>query len=308
MVQKYSKMLLEYKTKNRCKNLWVGFGFGLAEGCFIASFAYLFWAGTAFLMDYFNEDENKFEVEADQINVSIFVTVFGSLCAGTAHFFGPNYSVSRKAAERVFDVLEYPTKIDAVQMNENPDLKSANNLTGKIEFKNVWFRYPYEPEKFVLRGCSFVIEPNQDVCVIGALGSGKTAIFELLMRFYNPDYGEILLDGVSITAYKLHPLRKQVSVVMKQPKLFNYSVLENILYGDKNASNQQVMDAVELANATDFVNEGKFHKYDFTAKSLMATMEANKEAIVNKIGQEKYDEEIMVLEEMAENELLEGIF
>ena len=56
------------------------------------------------------------------------------------------------------------------------------------------------------------------------------------------------------------------------------------------------------------MNEGKFHKYDFTAKSLKATMEANKDAIINKIGQEKYDEEIMVLEEMEENELLEGIF
>lgn len=114
MVEKYKKMLIQHKTKNRCKNLWIGFGFGLAEGCFIASFAYLFWAGVAFLQDNFNEDENKFDVEADVINVSIFSTVFGALCAGTAHFFGPNYSVSKKAAERVFDILEYPSKIDAI--------------------------------------------------------------------------------------------------------------------------------------------------------------------------------------------------
>lgn len=142
------------------------------------------------------------------MNISIFCTVFGALCAGTAHFLGPNYSASKKAAERVYEILEYKTKIDAIAMNMNPMLKDANEMIGKIEFKNVWFRYPFEPDKFVLRGCSFVIEPSMDVCVIGANGSGKSAILDLLMRFYDPDYGEILIDGVRISAYKLHPLRK----------------------------------------------------------------------------------------------------
>ena len=308
LVTKYERMLLKHSRKNRCTNFCVGFMFGLAEGCFIATFAYLFWAGVKFTQDNFNEENIGFDVEADQINVSIFCTVFGSLCAGTAHFFGPNYAASRQAAERVYDVLEYRTKIDAIAMNENPMLKDAHDLKGKIEFRNVWFRYPYEPDKFVLRGCSFVIEPNMDVCVIGAVGSGKGAILDLLMRFYDPDFGEILLDGVSITAYKLHPLRKQISVVMREHCLFNYSILENILYGERNASNQDVIDAVAIANAEDFVQEGKFHRYDYTAESLLKTMEANKDAIVAKIGLEKFDEEIEVLEEMADQEALEGIF
>lgn len=139
----------------------------------------------------------------------------------------------------------------------------------------MWFRYPYEKDKFVLRGVSFVVEPHTDVCIIGKSGSGKQAILDLLMRFYDPDFGEILIDDVSITSYKLHPFRKQVSVVMRDSHIFNYSILDNILYGDSNASNQLVMDAVKTANAEDFINEGKFHRYDFTADSLLKTMMAN---------------------------------
>jgi len=159
------------------------------------------------------------------------------LCAGTAGFFGPNYSESIKAAKRVFEILEYRTKIDAIAMNENRNLKDAADMKGKIEFKNVWFRYPYEKDRFILRGANFVIEPETDVCIIGKLGSGKTAIIDLLMRFYDPDFGEIFIDDVSITSYKLHPLRKQMSVVMEKPTIFNYTILDNILYGDNMASN-----------------------------------------------------------------------
>lgn len=256
---------------------------------FIASFAYLFYIGIWFTQENFDEEENGFLVEADQINICIFATVFGALAVGTAGFFGPDYGKSCKAAERVFEVLEYKTKIDAIAMNENPMLKDPTNLSGKIEFKNVWFRYPYDPDNFVLRGASFVIEPNDDVCIVGDHDSGKTAILDLIMRFYDPDFGEVLLDGVSITSYKLHPLRKKVSVVLKQPKMFNYSILDNILYGDNSATNESIKAAVATANAEDFVNEGIFHKYDFTAASLLSTMKANEPALIAKLGQEKYE-------------------
>lgn len=89
------------------------------------------------------------------------------MCVGTAGFFGPDFFASVKSAKAVLDILEYPTKIDAVAMNYNPNLKNPENLKGKIEFKNVWFRYPYAPDKFILRGCSFVIEPNADICIVG---------------------------------------------------------------------------------------------------------------------------------------------
>lgn len=95
---------------------------------------------------------------------------------------------------------------------------------------------------------------------------------------------------------------------MKKPCLFNYTLLENILYGERDASNQDIMDAIKIANASEFVDEGKFHRYDYTADSLRKTMEVNKDAIVAKIGLEKFKDELEVLEEMAEQEQLEGIF
>lgn len=186
----------------------VGFMFGLAEGCFIATFAYLFYIGVWFTQDNFNEENNGFDVEADQLNIQIFCAVFASIGAGTAGFFAPDYSAACKAAKRVFEIIEYETNIDAQAMNLQKNLKDAAEMKGKIEFKNVWFRYPNNPDKFVLRGANFIIEPNEDCCVVGNHGSGKRAIIDLLMRFYDPDSGEIYIDGISINSYKLHPLRK----------------------------------------------------------------------------------------------------
>ena len=85
---------------------------------------------------------------------------------------------------------------------------SANDIKGKIEFKNVWFRNPNDPRHFVLKGVSFVIEPNQSVAFVGQFGAGKSTIASLLLRFHDPDFGEIMVDDQNIQAYKLKELRQ----------------------------------------------------------------------------------------------------
>ncbi len=126
-------------------------------------------------------------------------------------------------------------------------------MKGKIEFKNVWFRYPTRKEDFVLKDFCIVINPCETVALVGESGCGKSTFVNLMMRFYDVDFGEILLDGINIKNYNLHELRKAVSLVMQEPIIFNYSILENVLYGKVNAKNSEVLEATEIANCTEFI-------------------------------------------------------
>mmetsp|Transcript_39000 Transcript_39000/g.59346 ORF Transcript_39000/g.59346 Transcript_39000/m.59346 type:complete len:163 (-) Transcript_39000:2634-3122(-) len=158
---------------------------------------------------------------------------------------------AQAAVDRIFSMLDFPSRINAIEMEEDKSKKripNPNQVEGVIEFKNVWFRYPTRKEDFVLKGLSIKITANEKVALVGESGCGKSTFVNLLMRFYDVDAGEVLLDGVNVKDYNLHDLRKAVSLVMQEPIIFNYSILENILYGKLDASNSEVQAASEISN------------------------------------------------------------
>lgn len=120
------------------------------------------------------------------------------------------------------------------------------------------------------------------------------------MRFYDVDQGQILLDDVDIRDYNLHDLRKAISLVMQEPIIFNYSILENILYSKLDATNTEVRKACEISNSLEFI-EGKTDQFklDDTAQGLLKELTKNEEIIKEMIGEEKYKEEKETLEKMA---------
>jgi ATP-binding cassette subfamily B (MDR/TAP) protein 1 len=149
----------------------------------------------------------------------------------------------------VFEIIETPSKINAIE-SEGLEI---TNVVGKIEFKDVWFRYPTRPEEFVLRGLNLTINPRESVALVGESGCGKSTFVNLMMRFYDPDSGTIMLDGVDLKKYKLHALRNAISLVMQEPIIFNYTIVDNMLYGKLDASNTQIKAAAELANCNEFI-------------------------------------------------------
>jgi ATP-binding cassette subfamily B (MDR/TAP) protein 1 len=141
------------------------------------------------------------------------------------------------AAEAIFELIDYPSKINALKMDRDDEGEEFAGKVGTIEFKDVWFRYPTRKEDFVLRGMNLKIEPNESVALTGESGCGKSTFINLMMRFYDPDFGTILLDGKDLKSYNLHKLREKVSLVMQEPIIFNYSISENLLYSKLDASN-----------------------------------------------------------------------
>ena len=124
---------------------------------------------------------------------------------------------------------------------------------GEVEFQNVWFRYPTRKNDWVLKGLNLKIMPNETVALVGESGCGKSTIVSLILRFYDVNEGRILVDGVDVREWDLKSLRRAMGLVMQEPTLFNYSVAENILYGEPNSLNSDLRKVTQISNATEFI-------------------------------------------------------
>ena len=149
-------------------------------------------------------------------------------------------------AERIFEVID-----TASERYEHPEAVTLPQIHGKIEFRNVHFSY--ERGKEVIKGASFTIVPGEVIGLIGRSGAGKSTIINLLTRFFEPDSGEILIDGTPLDKIKLTQLRANMGIVMQEPFLFNASITENIAYGMEHASFSEVIEAARAAYAHDFI-------------------------------------------------------
>jgi len=113
-----------------------------------------------------------------------------------------------ESARKVLHVMETPSKIDILHEQEKE--KKAimqGSLKGKIEFRDVWFRYPTRPEQWIFKGLNLTINPDEIVAVVGESGAGKSTFINLIMRFYEPEMGQVLIDDVDVRDYKIADLR-----------------------------------------------------------------------------------------------------
>ena len=157
-----------------------------------------------------------------------------------------DFSGSLACGERVAEILEAEVKVA-----DAPDAIDAPPFRGDIVFENVTFAY--DPGQPVLQNLSFKAFPGERVALIGSSGTGKSTIVNLLLRFYDPSEGRILIDGQDIRRYTLKSLREQISVVLQEPVLFHRTIRENIAYGKPEASFEEIADAAKKAQAHDFI-------------------------------------------------------
>ena len=183
--------------------------------------------------------------------------LYTAFVAGAMGQFADLYSQVQKAVgatHRVRELLqEQPEFTLELPARASGAAVPHHALRGEVEFRRVHFRYPSRPEVEVLKGVSFAVRPGEKIAMVGPSGSGKSTIIALLLRFYDPQPGEILVDGRPAPAYPLTWLRNQMSVVPQEALLFGGTILENIAYGRPGATEAEVTEAARLAYAHEFV-------------------------------------------------------
>jgi ATP-binding cassette subfamily B protein len=209
-----------------------------------ATIALIFWSGG-----------NRILHGALSLGVLTAFTMFAQ------RFFRPIQDLSEKfnilqsamaASERIFKLLDEPVLVES-----DPNAIPLDHPRGEIEFRNVWFSYRNVPEPaeedWVLRDVSFRVNPGQTVAIVGHTGAGKTTLISLLLRFYDVQRGQILLDGKDVRFIDLQDLRRQFGIVLQDPFLFTGTIESNICLGTPGITRSTVESAVDEIGLGDFV-------------------------------------------------------
>ncbi|CAF1214538.1 unnamed protein product [Adineta steineri] len=187
--------------------------------------------------------------------VSMFAQALGFLSSiGT---FFQSISEAQGAAVSVFRLIEevHDENINEKEILEEniSDERSISNINGDIEFDNVSFSYPSRENATALNNLKFIARANQTTALVGSSGCGKSTCVSLLLRYYEPSAGRIMIDGQSITDHKIKQFRQNIGVVSQEPILFGLSIYENIRFGKMNATRAEIEHAAEQANAHKFI-------------------------------------------------------
>ena len=214
-------------------------------GCIVL----VLWSGASLLQNG--------SISIGQMTRFVLYTAF---VAGAMGQFADLYSQVQKAlgaTHRVRELLLEQPEFAVPTSTDKPGTAAATPplppLRGEVEFRNVQFHYASRPEVEVLKGISFSAQPGEKVALVGPSGSGKSTIISLLLRFYDPQTGEIRMDGRPAPDYPLAWLRNQMSIVPQEALLFGGSIYENIAYGRPGATEAEILEAARQAHAHEFI-------------------------------------------------------
>lgn len=173
--------------------------------------------------------------------------VYAFLPIGQLGFIISLMSQARTSAGRIFEILDAPNDVADL-----PDAQPLGAIQGRVEFRDVTFRY-FSSSEPVLAGVSFVAEPGQTVALLGATGSGKSSIINLIPRFYEASSGTVLVDGIDVRSVTIESLRRQMAIVLQETTLFSGTIRENIAFGRPDATDAEVVAAATAAHAAEFI-------------------------------------------------------
>jgi len=197
------------------KGNFAGLALGISQIIMFLLYAFVFFIGAVFTV--------KIDLGFKDMFQSVFGIMFAAMGAGQTSQWAPDSNAAKNAARNLFKILDHKPEIDI----DDPNQDVRTPIKGNIEFRNVWFKYPTRPKQ-ILKGLNMKIDASQKIALVGPSGCGKSTILSLLLRFYDVDQGEILIDGVPIKKYDLRHLRRSFGVVSQEPTLFNGTIEYNI--------------------------------------------------------------------------------
>ena len=252
--------ILNSETKSFVRDsLLFGLLMGFGIFCSFMNHSALFYFSEKFFL------KNTLDYKKMNVTIQILILMTSSIYNGIRGIF--DIKTARSSFRSIFSLLNTVNKINNTP-ESNKDKKLPDKLKGKIEFKDVYFKYPINLDEeeendksdnshktnYILDKVSFKIEPGQKVGLVGFSGSGKSTVIKLLERFYEPIKGNIYIDDVDIKDYNLLELRKKIGLVGQEPILFRTSIFNNIKYGKLNSKQDLVVEAAKYSSIDYLLN------------------------------------------------------
>lgn len=242
-VSDYNKSLAVAYKSGVGEGLATGLGFGSVMCIAFCTYGLAIWFGATLIAE-------KKNTGGEVLNVIISVLA-GSMSLGQASPCLTAFAAGRAAAFKMFDTINRKPVIDAYDTSG----KILEDIQGDIELRDVYFSYPARPDEPIFSGFSLSIPRGSTAALVGHSGSGKSTVISLIERFYDPQAGEVLIDGINLKEFQLKWIREKIGLVSQEPVLFTASIKDNIAYGKSEATIEEIRAAAELANAAKFIDK-----------------------------------------------------
>ncbi|XP_061991036.1 ABC transporter B family member 4-like isoform X1 [Rosa rugosa] len=242
-ITKYNNSITKAYKSGVQEGLASGLGIGSVMLIIFCSYALAIWYGGKMILE-------KGYKGGDVMNV-IFAVLTGSLSLGQTSPCLAAFASGKAAAYKMFETISRNPEIDASDTKG----KQLQDIKGDIELRDIHFSYPARPDEHIFRGFSLTIPSGATAALVGESGSGKSTVISLIERFYDPQAGEVLIDGVNLKEFQLKWIRQKIGLVSQEPVLFTCSIRDNIGYGKDGATTEEIRAAAELANAAKFIDK-----------------------------------------------------
>ncbi|KAF3456695.1 hypothetical protein FNV43_RR01349 [Rhamnella rubrinervis] len=242
-IEKYNmKLNIAYKSSTK-QGLASGLGLGVLLLIVFGTYGLAVWYGSKLIVEKGYNGGNVLNV--------VFAIMTGGMSLGQASPCMNAFASGQAAAYKMFETINRKPRIDAYDDSGIV----LEDIRGEIELRDVYFRYPARPDVQIFSGFSLHVPRGKTAALVGQSGSGKSTVISLLERFYDPDAGEVLIDGVNLKKLKLKFIREKIGLVSQEPVLFATTIRENIAYGKENASEEEIRTAIVLSNAAKFIDK-----------------------------------------------------
>ncbi|KAG7532464.1 ABC transporter-like [Arabidopsis thaliana x Arabidopsis arenosa] len=242
-MEKYEKKLeIAYRSMVK-QGLYSGLGIGIMLVVVYCTYGFAIWYGARLIME-------KGYTGGQVINVIMSILTGGMALGQTLPSLN-SFAAGTAAAYKMFETIKRRPKIDAYDMSG----KVLEEIKGDIELRDVYFRYPARPDVQIFAGFSLTVTNGMIMALVGQSGSGKSTVISLIERFYDPESGVVLIDGIDLKKFQVKWIRSKIGLVSQEPILFATTIRENIVYGKKDATDQEIRNALQLANASKFIDK-----------------------------------------------------
>ncbi|KAL6985756.1 (ABC) transporter [Sarracenia purpurea var. burkii] len=249
VLELYDGELVEPSKRSFTRGQIAGILYGVSQFFIFSSYGLALWYGSVLM--------GKGLASFKSVMKSFMVLIVTALAMGEILAMAPDLLKGNHMVASIFEVLDRKTKVTGDIGVE------LMRVEGTVELKGVRFSYPSRPDVLIFKNFDLRVCAGQSMALVGQSGSGKSSVLSLILRFYDPTSGKVMVDGKDIKNLNLKSLRKHIGLVQQEPALFATSIYENILYGKEGASEGEVIQAAKLANAHDFISalpEGYFTK------------------------------------------------